>query len=520
MTVLTPAFINASFYTIAAVAGVFMLAGRYLCRGSSSAAEGGPDFRRFQWTYLAIYLIATFADWLQGAYVYALYKSYGYTDAENGQLFVAGFGASMVFGTFAGSWTDRAGRRKGAYLYCLLYILSCASKHFSSYWVLMFGRVTGGVATSLLFSVFDSWLVSEHFSREYDPELLGKTFGLAVFSNSVTAILAGKVAQFSADAMELTPPALIGKNGMLVNPPKTEFHVGGNLGPFDVSIAALIICAILLKVLWVENVGDGTDGSLASAAGCGISALKEATVQTITKLDVLCCGIVCSFFEASMFIFVFKWTPCVTDPNGPIPPYGEIFATFMVACMLGSRIYSVASNYLSVEKIGVCLLFFAACAHGAVVLSGDPVTSFLAFLVIEGCVGIYFPMIGTMKGAIVPEESRATIYNLYRVPLNLAVCGALLMQLSVFATFCTTTALLLVALVAQCVLACRQSAQYKSYDDTSYSTEAEMKSVVAADALGKPTNSAKEEGDEDENKPMTPAVLGGLPLEAYDDDEV
>ena len=28
--------------------------------------------------------------------------------------------------------------------------------------------------------------------------------------------------------------------------------------------------------------------------------------------DILCCGIVCSLFEASMFIFVFNWTPLVS----------------------------------------------------------------------------------------------------------------------------------------------------------------------------------------------------------------
>ena len=42
-------------------------------------------------------------------------------------------------------------------------------------------------------------------------------------------------------------------------------------------------------------------------------------------------------------------------------------------------------------------------------------------LVFEICVGLYFPMMGTLKGQIVPEESRAGIYNLYRLPLNVIV---------------------------------------------------------------------------------------------------
>ena len=34
---------------------------------------------------------------------------------------------------------------------------------------------------------------------------------------------------------------------------------------------------------------------------------------------------------------------------------------------------------------------------------------------------MYWPSIGTVKSQVVPEESRATIYNIYRVPLNAIV---------------------------------------------------------------------------------------------------
>ena len=34
----------------------------------------------------------------------------------------------------------------------------------------MLGRILGGIATSLLFSAFESWLVAEHFKvREFQP---------------------------------------------------------------------------------------------------------------------------------------------------------------------------------------------------------------------------------------------------------------------------------------------------------------------------------------------------------------
>lgn len=46
--------------------------------------------------------------------------------------------------------------------YCLTYILSCITKHSPQYKILMIGRILGGIATSLLFSAFESWLVAEH----------------------------------------------------------------------------------------------------------------------------------------------------------------------------------------------------------------------------------------------------------------------------------------------------------------------------------------------------------------------
>ena len=45
-------------------------------------------------------------------------------------------------------------------LYVVTYSLSCLTKHSGDYWILMLGRLLGGVSTSLLFTAFESWLVS------------------------------------------------------------------------------------------------------------------------------------------------------------------------------------------------------------------------------------------------------------------------------------------------------------------------------------------------------------------------
>lgn len=98
----------------------------------------------------------------------------------------------MLFGTVVGSLADKHGRKKAALLYVVLYTLSCFTKHSSDYGVLMIGRLLGGIATSLLFSAFESWIVAEHFSKGLDEKWLGDTFSKAVFvGNGLMAILAG-----------------------------------------------------------------------------------------------------------------------------------------------------------------------------------------------------------------------------------------------------------------------------------------------------------------------------------------
>ena len=84
--------------------------------------------------YLLVYLLATFSDWLQGPYVYALYMAYGFEQHEIAQLFVAGFGSSMIFGSFVGGMADWGGRRTFVVLFALIYGASCITKRkFSLY---------------------------------------------------------------------------------------------------------------------------------------------------------------------------------------------------------------------------------------------------------------------------------------------------------------------------------------------------------------------------------------------------
>ena len=54
-------------------------------------------------------------------------------------------------------------------------------------------------------------------------------------------------------------------------------------------------------------------------------------------------GLIQALYEGAMYTFVFMWTPTITEHTvGFVPPFGLIFATFMVAVMLGSYLFSSA----------------------------------------------------------------------------------------------------------------------------------------------------------------------------------
>ena len=97
---------------------------------NSAASDAAANIRHSQLLrkYLVVYLLAAFSDWLQGPYVYALYDAYGYSQHDIAVLFVAGFGSSMVFGSFVGGMADQGGRRKFVILFAVIYALSCMTK--------------------------------------------------------------------------------------------------------------------------------------------------------------------------------------------------------------------------------------------------------------------------------------------------------------------------------------------------------------------------------------------------------
>jgi len=443
----------------------------------ASHLHKSPDANRsLRIRYLIIFFLAFLADWFQGPYVYALYKSYGYNENAIEILFLCGFASSMFFGTFIGGLADKIGRKRAAVLYCFIYIGCCGTKHFSSFPLLVLGRILGGIATSLLFSTFESWLVSEHSritfsSKTKSKQALSETLALAQFGNGIVAIVAGQIAQAAVGIIPLTPAAASSASpSNITNITNTTtywtdltFHFGGDIVPFDCSAFVLICCALATFFLWDENYGvKDLEQKQQPGQETIATQWKNALLIVLKNNNVLLCGIISASFEAAMYLFVILWTPALTSSSlsgsNESPPCGLIFSTFMVCCMAGSCIFSCVATFLNRYTTFVFALIacIGAFTMSVPIWSSDVTERFFAFLLFEITVGFYYPAMGTLRAELIQDESRSTVYNIFRVPLNLVVASVLLARIEdIKIKFMIAMSLLIVSTVGCMVLAFR-----------------------------------------------------------------
>jgi len=228
----------------------------------------------------------------------------------------------------------------------------------------------------------------------------------------------------------------------------------------------LVFCGIFCASLWEENYGEDqhSNGREEEKNDDGrhsnwYDGLKNAFVVTVRSRDIWLCGVISSLFEGSMYIFVFMWTPALTtlmvDKDVKLP-FGVIFSTFMISCMAGSSLFSILIAHIKGEAMAVGVFAVAAVAMALVALGTTDTIKFVGMLIFEMCVGMYFPVMGTMKGAIVPEDKRAAIYNLFRIPLNFIVLFSLLTDLTPAMSFTLNAIMLSVATILQAILMTRR----------------------------------------------------------------
>lgn len=359
------------------------------------------NFKSFQKSFFLVYFLALLGDWLQGPYVYKLYAFYGFKESQIAVLYVAGFASSVLFGTCTGPLADIWGRRKMAISFSVIYTFCCLTKLSPNFWWLFIGRIFGGIATSMLFSTFESWYVYEHSERHGFPsEWIGITFSVTTFWNGMIAIMAGIISNVTAESLGFGPVA-----------------------PFVVALLPLVVCGALVVNTWQENYGDRKNNFSGSC--------MEGLRIIFSDSQVFLLGSCQSLLESCMYIFVFLWTPVLDTGNTPL---GMVFSCFMVCIMVGSALFSILNNRGHSEAgiLKICLMTMSVSMAICCVTARpgasptDTIISFIAFLLLEVAIGMYFPAISYLRSQVIPESHRANVMNWFRVPMNVMTCGALL----------------------------------------------------------------------------------------------
>ena len=125
--------------------------------------------------------------------MYTLYKDEKrLSEALTAALFTTGFVAVAITASFVGSLADKYGRKRACMTFCITYSLSCLSVLSNDINMLFIGRALGGLSTTLLYSVFETWMIAEYHARGLCDSLrLGDMFSTSVTLSGVVAILAG-----------------------------------------------------------------------------------------------------------------------------------------------------------------------------------------------------------------------------------------------------------------------------------------------------------------------------------------
>ncbi|KDQ18716.1 hypothetical protein BOTBODRAFT_29092 [Botryobasidium botryosum FD-172 SS1] len=425
MVNLNPFFLSQLVYlSVFCVCGI--LAERYIANRRQQRAgrdrrgdevSNAGEARKLAWNYLLVYAVVMGADWLQGPYVYSLYKEqYDFPPQIVAVLFVTGFMSAGFAAPLVGVWADQYGRKRLCLYFCLSYIGACVCILFPILPVLVAGRVLGGVSTSILFSCFESWLVASSQSSGVAQSDLSSIMGRASLING-----------FVASAMGVVSNELVSFTGTYTS-------------PFIASAGLLGLSYAMISGLWTENYGGGAGSKRVDIFQ--ISRIKQAWHIVREDPSLLTLGLTQTCFEGSMYLFVFLWVPSMENVSGGASlPLGYIFSSFMFSMMIGSLIYTIITSSARTKapsdsplvlhaKLSSLVCLTAGLALAASMSTDTAQTRFWAFCVFEACVGMYYPTQGMLRGSMISNDHRATLSSLFRVPLNIFVVAALLTGVS------------------------------------------------------------------------------------------
>lgn len=385
------------------------------------------EARAFQIKFLKVYLFAMAADWLQGPYTYPLFKTeFEFPEKTVASLYMTTFIAAAISSLLVGFLADKFGRRNACLAFCLIHSLSALSVLSKDLKVLYAGQALGGIGLAMLWTVFESWMVTEWNTRKLGDERLGTMFGTMTRANCSAAVLGGLIGDLAVEVS------------------------GTRKGPFVVGVAIEAIAAAMLICCWNENYGQPKDSKEKRMT-------PKDTLRQLGDIKIWALSFISCCWEGTNFLVLFFWPGILQDahrrihgPDAEDVPYGPIFAAFMLAMILGALLFSAIMKRkksrlaLPVDPsqspsktswlkkaftnphnlMGIVIFIGGGCLLQSAYVPIE-VLAFFGYLLFEFCNGIYVPCVAYHRGIVVNEGNRAGLYGLMKLPHFLFVIIAL-----------------------------------------------------------------------------------------------
>mmetsp|Transcript_99615 Transcript_99615/g.277355 ORF Transcript_99615/g.277355 Transcript_99615/m.277355 type:complete len:459 (-) Transcript_99615:89-1465(-) len=367
--------------------------------------ETTKAFRDYRFNFLLAYGLCVAGSALIVPYGGVLFWSYGFGLAAQIAIVVLAFYACLLFSFQIGAVADFWGRKRVCLLYCAIYMIDCLLSHIKLFWVMVLGTFFTFTAEAILNTTFECWLVTEHaIQRGFSGGLLAHMFSMMFVFRSGIGILSGAVTYLvcaGSKNRELFPGSVV--------------YIGGIHGTFDVAILVLAAAFAVIASRWGESNGS-------RAGGCcpgHVAYLWEAVKVICSDKRVALLGAVVTCFHGSRNIFL-RHFPEALWLQGLASAY--FYSLFQMSAMCGVSLGTVLSSKLPATFRSTKLMLGACHLGGALAFAVASATAgqaeagtvcFWALFVCEFMVGFCWPILGMLKGDVVPEGVRCTLYCLF-----------------------------------------------------------------------------------------------------------
>eukprot|EP00981_Chlorochromonas_danica_P005213 scaffold1046_cov162-Ochromonas_danica.AAC.43 len=393
---------SALFYVyygiVCAVLGVLFIR----IRSTEGLVITTKEFQIFQSSFIGGYACVILCELVASA---TFYRTFVLLDLELSQiarLYLATLFASTLTSA-AMEIVDIGAKKDRCVLTALLYSASMFSIFFGGHYeMVLLGRLLYGAAQALQHSSFEAYALQQHASNGFPEDWLSHTFSLLTHVMALVAVVSGPVGALAVS--------------------------GGVFGPVAFCSAVFALLSGYIFVVWEKDISSPRFlmSSFLSSLGQSIQAVR-ANRQLGALLALSSC------YEASISIFLFYWAPWIasvtmSEQQVSKVPYEVIFATLVSAAMAGSYLCQLCSGSLSTDSLLSWLLIGTSVCYGLAAMLQSVVVVLPLALVLQVCMGAYWPSIGVYRGRLLLSELRSATLLLPKIAvlaITVVVVGCL-----------------------------------------------------------------------------------------------